>query len=475
MSGSRFERKIPSAALMGHPPTTTPFRSRDLPIFALTFVATLTVRVWGIGSHFWLLGDQMRDWAISLGSFSSLPLVGPATHVGGYTIGPAFYWILWTIRVIVGPWFGNLPHGGGIGQAAVESCADVLLLAAIWRRTGSVCAALAVVVMLATAPFALSLAAVVWNPVVGATLAKIATALVLLEWPRDSFLRTMVTAAVAWSAVHAYTGAIFVAAGVLASLAVGPLFRRDWLAFRRSAVAAATAVVCLQVPYAIHQLQSRFGDTAMGAVTGSVERILSGEESPRFAASATEFVAAVNAILLAPRPISWLAALLIVCGVVALWRHRRDSALLLVVLFPPALAVVGYAFFLSGLDHYYYLSLMPAAALTVVFAFFPLPPGAASNVVGIVALAAAVALAPARIRTASTMNRMPEYRALVDGSRTLLKRGQAMRAVQTDFALPPTGDPEFLYRTLGGVIDPASQWIGVIEATGSVHYDRAAP
>ena len=164
----------------------------------LTFALTLFLRVRGISRHFAMLGDQIRDWGIALGPFSELPLVGPATHVGGYTIGPAFYWILWAIRVTVGPWFSNLPHAGGIGQAIVQSAADALLLVAIWRRTGSVWIAVAAIILIATAPHDLALAALVWNPMMGSALAKIATALVLLGWPFRSMIGVAVTAAVAW-------------------------------------------------------------------------------------------------------------------------------------------------------------------------------------------------------------------------------------------------------------------------------------
>ena len=179
-------------------------------IISLAFVLTLAVRVRGVSTHFWLLGDQIRDWSIALGPFTDLPLVGPATHVGGYTIGPAFYWMLWAIRFVVGPWFDNLPHAGGIGQALLQSAADTLLLAAVWHRTQSVWLALTTVVVLATAAYDLCLSALVWNPVAGSTLAKAATALILLDWPRTSATRVALTAALAWTAVHAYTGAIFV-------------------------------------------------------------------------------------------------------------------------------------------------------------------------------------------------------------------------------------------------------------------------
>ena len=101
------------------------------------FVLTFALRIRGVSSHFLLLGDQIRDWSIALKPFAELPLIGPPTHVGGYTVGPAFYWILWSIRVGVGPFFHNLPHAGGIGQAAIQSADDAFLLVAIWRRTKS--------------------------------------------------------------------------------------------------------------------------------------------------------------------------------------------------------------------------------------------------------------------------------------------------------------------------------------------------
>src|SRR5918996_6205642 len=120
---------------------------------AAIFAFTLAARIRGIGTHFWLLGDQIRDWGIALRPLGELPLVGPPTHVHGYTIGPAYYWIMWAIRVSIGPWFNNLPHGGGIGQAIIESAADAVLLVAVWRRTQSVWIALASVVAIATSSF----------------------------------------------------------------------------------------------------------------------------------------------------------------------------------------------------------------------------------------------------------------------------------------------------------------------------------
>jgi hypothetical protein len=446
-------------------------RADRIAIPLLTFALTLALRVHGISRNFAMLRDQIRDWEIALGPFSSLPLVGPATHVGGYTIGPAFYWILWAIRVVVGPWFANLPHGGGIGQAIVQSGADALLLVAIWRRTGSVWIALATIILLATAAHDLALAALVWNPMMGSALAKIATALVLIGWPSRSITGAAVTTAVAWAAVHSYTGAIFTSIGVLMAIVAGPLIRGDRTRVLRSAAAIAAVVVAMQVPYLVYRLSPRSGP-AMAAVAGSVERILTGEVSPDFRASWDGFRGAFTFIQGAPwHQHTWIVWILVLTAAIVLFRYRRDAELLSVTVFPLALAVFGYGFFVGNFfDPYYYFSLMPAAVLTVVLGLTAMPSPATARGVAICLVIAALAITPARLHFAAAQPHMPEYGPLVDGSRQLVERRGAIRAIRTEFALPPSADPEFLYRILGGRFDPSSRIVAVITREGQVVY-----
>ena len=414
----------------------------------LTFALTLVLRVRGISRDFAMLGDQIRDWGIALGPFSDLPLVGPATHVGGYTIGPAFYWILWGIRVTVGPWFDNLPHGGGIGQAIVQSAADALLLVAIWRRTGSVWIALAAVILVATSAYDVALAALVWNPMMGAALAKIATALVLLGWPFRSLIGVAVTAAVAWSAVHSYTGAIFTTVGVFVAILAGVWFRGEHARAARSAAVIAIVVLLLQVPIVVYQMSPRSPGPAMSAVTGSVGGVLTGQVRPDFANSWNAFASWFAFIQGAPwHQHGWLVWILVACTVIVTTRHRRDPALLAVTVLPLTLCLVGYALFVGHvLEAYYYLLLMPAAVLTVVLGLTAMPSPRIAQAVAVCLVIAALAITPARVRFESTLPRMPEYGPLLDGSRRLVERGFPVRAIRTEFQLPPTADPEFLYR-----------------------------
>jgi hypothetical protein len=434
------------------------------------FLFAFITRVRGIDSHFWLLGDQIRDWGIALGPFHELPLVGPATHVGGYTIGPAYYWLMWAIRVVVGPWFDNLPHAGGYGQAALESAADALLFVALARRLESPGVAFAAILVIVTASFDVALSAMVWTPPIASALGKTAMALLFLNWPRAGAPRAAVVTALAWCAVQVYTGAVYVTAGVLRAVLIEPLKRRDWMAVRRTLVAIGAVVIALQLPYLAHRAFDRASGPAMGAVTGGLGRILTGDASPQVAKSLAGYAAAFNYIEVEPWHTSVPLWALVACSVVVAVRYRRDPAVLALTLVPQALAIVGYALFLDTLDHYYYIPVMPVAVLTMGFALAPPATGLAGRVVGIVLVAAAATLVPWRLGFATTMHQLPEYRVLVAASRDIAGRHEAVRAIRTEFTLPPSTDPEFLYKILGGRIDANASASAVIRADGSVRY-----
>jgi len=436
----------------------------------VVFGATLAIRVQGVGDRFWMLEDQIRDWSVVLGSLADLPLIGSPTHFGGYTIGPAFYWILWGVRVTVGPWFDNFPHAGGIGQAIIQSGADALLLVAIWRRTASPWIALAAVILIATASYDVALAALVWNPTMGAALAKVATALVLLDWHRQGVARMGVSVVVAWCAVHAYTGTIFVAVGVFVAILLDPVSRRDWSSSMRAAGIIAAVVACLQLPYFVHRVSGSFSAGAMGGVFGSVERILSGQAEPAFMNSVDSYVRAVHFIGVEPWQLPGIGWLLVGCGVMLVVRYRRDLSLLSVILVPQGAALVGYGFFLADLNDYYYLSLMPAANLMCVLSLTALTTRSLAGKAAVVVFVAAICLVPVRLQHAGGIHQMPEYRLLVKGSNQIWRTRESVRSIATEFSLHPTTDPEFLYTILGGRIDQGDEWGATIMSDGGVVY-----
>jgi hypothetical protein len=444
-------------------------------VAAAVFAFTLTIRVHGITRHFWMLGDQIRDWSIALGSFKDLPLIGPPTHIGGYTLGPAFYWILWAIRVATGPFFENLPHGGGIGQAIVQSAADTLLLVAIWRRTGSMWVALATTLLVATAAYDLCLSALVWNPTLGTALAKIAMAVVLFGWPERSPVGVAAAAAIAWCAVQSYTGTIFVMLGVAAALVIVPFVQSDRRAFIRNATILVCVVALLQLPLLIYQISTHFQHGAMSGVSGSIRKVLSGQAPLAFSQSWAGYADAFDFIQVRPFAVPWMIWVLVATSVIVAVTYRHDPQVLAVTLVPQIAAVAGYAFYVGDfLDRYFYFSLMPPAVLTLVLGLTAVRSKAVANAVGIGLVLIAIVIIPARLRFAATMHRMPEYGPLLDGSRTIARRAQPMRAIVTEFRLPPSCDRYFLYSILGGKLDRGSTWVATIKNDGSVGYENVA-
>jgi len=59
---------------------------------------------------------------------------------------------------------------------------------------------------------------------------------------------------------------------------------------------------------------------------------------------------------------------------------------------------------------------------------------------------------------------------LVSVSRQLRNLHRPLRAIVVDFPLPPTCDPDFLYRVLGGEMDRSSPWVAVVAHDGSIRY-----
>src|SRR4051812_15194560 len=221
-------------------------RSRVRILVGLVVFAYLVVlRTRHISETFWLLGDQILYWKIALGSWRDLPLGGGPSSVGGTTLGPAFLWIIWAVRHVVGPWVDNLPHAGGIGVSIIQSAADACLLGALWQRVQAVALALPVTVLVATAPYDMALTATIWNPPVAVALVKLTIALVLSGGSDGSIWWGAAATATALLAVQTHSSAIFVAVPVIVSLTARELLERRP---RRAAVRACASLAVIVVP-----------------------------------------------------------------------------------------------------------------------------------------------------------------------------------------------------------------------------------
>ncbi|HEX4913439.1 MAG TPA: hypothetical protein VFV51_05765, partial [Vicinamibacterales bacterium] len=191
-------------------------------IAAIFFGYVLYIRIYDIADTFLMLGEQTRDWSIALGGITELPLTGAPSTAGGRGFGPVYYWILWLGKHVVGPFTDFLPHAGGITVALMQSVADTWLLLVLWKRVGMFLA-LAMSLVIASAPFDIAISSVIWNPPVAAALIKMATAMALSLGDTPPRWKIAVTAMLAWFAVQAHLSAIFVAAPLVAGLVVASL------------------------------------------------------------------------------------------------------------------------------------------------------------------------------------------------------------------------------------------------------------
>jgi hypothetical protein len=448
--------------LISTPPQTS--RALSLSVLVVTTIYLMVVRTWGITRTFYLLRDQIRDWRLALGPFAELPLTGPQSTAGGSSLGPIYYWVLWASRVIIGPFTSNLPHAGAIGIALLQTGADLLLLHALTKRLGSIWLALATVLFTATAAHDLAITATIWNPAVSIAFVKVAIALVLTAGDRPSFWRMSLTTIAAWLAVQAHSSAIFAAVPILAWFFLRDLPRTDGQPFQRLRTMIELVLV-LQLPYIYHLLTHP--DAAPTRALGGVSEALKNPETYRLVPSARALEVFTGRILFAPLPIglSWSIALVLVAAA-ALVRARRDYALLSVSVIPLLMAVLGFAVWQGNYDEYWYLPLAPAVAVMVALVLSLVP----RREVGMVALAAVLLLQPWRIHYAQLIYRMPQYRALAQGSRAIMRQTSEVRRLYTSFPIPPFGDAEFLYQVLGGRISDSALFDATIDETGHVRF-----
>lgn len=486
---------------MNPPRLPNPLTSHARRAAALAFFAyVLAVRTDDIASSFLLLGEQTRDWTVALGSWRDLPLTGTPSTSGGRGFGPVYYWVLWVGRHIFGPFTDHLPHAGGLTVSVLQAIGDLCLLVALARRL-SYPLALAAALLVATGPFDVGLSAAIWNPPVATALVKMAMALALTGAAPASLRRVAGITAFAWLAVQAHGSAFFVAAPVLAALAAQPALLGRWRRAIQVAGASGGVILLLQVPYLVAQIRAPEPRIGPAVVIDS----LAGASAVRPAAAFAR-VSDITGWLIMHTPDAWSYALAtLAAAFVAAWRARRDPVLLSVSVAPLLTATALFAAWTRPYDSYWFMTLAPAMVVTYAVAVEhglrlmargvrrdtagsesvsstrSVADRSASSLARVAAgvastalLAAVVILQPSRIQASKTFFRYPAYRALVDGSRAVVRRTAVVRDLRVDFPVHETTDVRYLYRVLGGRVAPDGEFIAVIHADGTVTFVPAS-
>ena len=437
----------------------------------LVFGYLTFVRTRGISHTFWLLGDQILYWRIALGSWHEIPIGGGFSSVGGTTLGPVFFWTLWAIRHLVGPWTDNLPHAGGIGLGIIQSAADACLFAALWKRFSSPLLALGVILIVATAPYDMALTATIWNPPLSVAFVKLALAIVLFD-TRGSVRAQAAATAAAMLAVQAHSSAIFLAAPLIAAFTAREAFARRWERAARSAVVSAAVIALLELPFLINLIIHRGSGVAPVVVVDNLSYAMAHPQVIRPLASFQAFASACAFILLRPWTFAWTGAALVLGTLVTAWRLRLDLVLVSAIVVPLVCTIAGFAFWQRPYDYYWYLVIAPSAALTVALALTAWRRTASVVAAGLAVVA--IAAQPARLAEAMTIHRLPQYEPLARGSRAIRRYTADIRSIRTEFALPDSTDRTFLFRILGGRVTPEANYHATIGPTGAVTFTPVA-
>ena len=163
-----------------------------------------------------------------------------------------------------------------------------------------------------------------------------------------------------------------------------------------------------------------------------------------------------------------MSVVLFVALALAAYRCRRDLLLACASVLPVLAATVGFAFWQSAYDHYWFLTLMPSMVLVLGSALTAWP--RAIPAAGAALLVAAVVAQPWRLADTHTFARLPEYAALVRGSAEIARYAPEVTGIRVEFPLDPTTDGEFLYAILGGRVSQDAPFHASIAANGDVTF-----
>ena len=449
-------------------------RVARIAVAAVFFAYVLLIRTYDVASTFLMLGEQTRDWAIALGGLLDLPLTGAPSTAGGRGFGPVYYWILWLGRHLVGPFTDNLPHAGGITVALLQSIADTWLLVVLWRRV-HIALALAMCLLIASAPFDVAISSVIWNPPIAAALVKMATAMALTLGDTPARWQIAVTAMLAWMSVQAHSSGIFVAAPLLAALAIRPFYERSIDVLRTfydrvKPVAVNTAIVVgvivvLQVPYLISVFREPDAPLGPTAALANMANVSAFRIDRSFGT-----VVNITGELLVRQQDAWpfFQVPVLVAAAIVLMRWRRDLMLVGVSVGTIAAATALFATWTRSYDGYWFLTLTTGMTLTFGLAIAALPSKTAIKWTSFALLAGVIVWLPYRLQQSTVFFKYPQYRAMRIASRELAARAPVLRDIRVTFEVHPTMDKYFMYKILGGRIDSAAPQTALVNTDGTV-------
>ena len=177
-----------------------------------------------------------------------------------------------------------------------------------------------------------------------------------------------------------------------------------------------------------------------------------------------------NLVWAMPDAFPYAIATLIAMAIVTLV-FRRDLILLGASAGAIVMATLLFVTSTRNYDGYWFLTLTAAATLTFGMAIAALPSQAAVKWIGVALLLFVAWHQPARIEDSKRFFKYPQYDIMARASRQLIMQAPALRDIAVTFEVHPTMDRHFIYRILGGRIEPNALYTAIVNSDGSVRLE----
>jgi len=448
-----------------------------LAAFAIAFAAyALSLRLVGVREHFAFLGDQCLAWDYVGRPFWQLPLYGATTSDGMVTWGPTFYWWIWLVRAVVGPFFGDMPVASGVAMAVFCTAAEAVLIFVLLLRKTSWPAVAAFALLALSSSYINSLTIEPWAPPFALALVNIAIAgFLLCPQPAQPWQAGAITAVLAMATQVHPTGLV-IAFCVIVCLVVGALREGSALLATRTILAIFAAVLLLETPYVAARLLQPEMFIRQSEAAHSLRAVLADP-------SVVDFPAAFKSVFdgLRDMVLGWLPPVAGAAAVVAaalsvvvrggFWSRRSFVAIL-----PLVCASLGFSLHSVGVSRHWIVVYASCYALVFVFGAFQ-PLGAGKWRPGrVLAWAGVAGLALAQVWVWNEPRHQYAYYGVMErAARTLAAEGVEIRALQ-----PPEIDQyekladsrnfNMLARWAGVRINPLARYYAVVDAGGHIQF-----
>ena len=138
-------------------------KNQKLEFLSLLFLVLIAsiLRLWNIEGHMTFLGDEGRDALVLLNIFQEgrLTLLGPSASVGGFFLGPAYYYLVIPGFLL----FGMSPVGMAF-EVAVLGFATVIILYLLIKKYLGFLPAILATLLYSVSPVVVMFSRSSWNP-----------------------------------------------------------------------------------------------------------------------------------------------------------------------------------------------------------------------------------------------------------------------------------------------------------------------